>query len=344
MLHLEIHKAMAAFRLDVALDAPVTVLFGPSGAGKSMTLSAIAGFTAPDSGIISIGDRVLFGSVDGISLEPQQRQIGLVKQDLALFPHLTVAQNVAYGLFHQPAPVARQRVCDLLELMNLADLANRRPARALAIQPSLLLLDEPFSALDRPIRVQLRQELKALQRQLCTTMLFVTHDLAEAYILADYLAVMDQGSVLQFGEPDNVMSSPQTRRVAEVLDVANILPAAVSAPGKVRIGQCELAAHTDPFAAGDRLFAVIRPERVNLVREDHMAPVYLNVLEGDIIDARSDGGNVDLLFRLLPPRLVPDGSFDLRIAVPVYIHERLDLGRKRHWQITIKPDQMHFVR
>jgi ABC-type sulfate/molybdate transport systems ATPase subunit len=360
MLHLQIGKSLPGFRLQVSLDAPeesVTVLFGPSGAGKSMTLAAIAGFVTPDAGVISIGDRVLFSSAGGINLAPQQRRIGLVKQDLALFPHLTVAQNVAYGLFGEARAVAQQRVRDLLAIMNLADMADRRPAelsggqqqrvalaRALAIQPSLLLLDEPFSALDWTLRVQLRQELKTLQRRLSTTMLFVTHDVAEAYILADNLAVIDQGAILQSGAPDAVLSRPDTRRVAEVAGASNILPGIVVAAGQVRIGDCHLVAPTQSFAAGDRIYAMIRPERVNLVREDRAAPASQNVLEGDIIDARSDGSNVDLLFRLAPPRLLPDSLFDLRIAVPVYIYERLDLAHKRHWQIAVKPNQIHVVR
>lgn len=359
MLHLQIHKSLAAFQLQIELAAPeesVTVLFGPSGSGKSMTLSAIAGFTTPDAGEISIGERVLFSSARGISLAPQQRQIGLVTQSLSLFPHLTVQQNVAYGLFREKPQVAQEKARRLLELMNLTSLAGRRSseisggqqqrvalARALATEPSLLLLDEPFSALDRAIRLQLRHELKSLQRELCTTMLFVTHDLAEAYILADYLAVIDQGRILQLGEPDKVLLTPATRRVAEVVGVGNILPATVLDAGRVRIGQCELAAETRPFPSGAAVHACIRPERVTLVREDHPTAITQNMLEGDIIEARSDGGQVELLFRLQPPRLLPGSLYDLQIAMPVYIYERLDLAQRRHWQVTIKPQQIHFV-
>jgi ABC-type molybdate transport system ATPase subunit len=128
-----------------------------------------------------------------------------------------------------------------------------------------------------------------------------------------------------------------------VVGVGNILPVTVLAAGGIRIGERLLEANGHSLAVGAPAYACIRPERVTLVRENHQAPSLKNVLEGDIVDVKSDGGNVELLFRALPPRLLPDSPFDLQIALPVYIYERLDLAHKQHWFVSIKPEQIHFV-
>ncbi len=359
MLELRIEKRLDGFSLSLELNAPeerTIVLFGPSGAGKSMTLAAIGGLLRPDAGRIAVGPRVFFDSERGIELPPRQRQIGLVKQDLALFPHLTVENNIAYGLFQEPRTQVKAKVQEFLHLTHLDGFGLRKPselsggqqqrvalARALAIRPSVLLLDEPFSGLDSPTRIQLRQELKSLQLQLHTTLLFVTHDLGEAYVLADYLAVMDRGEILQCDVPDRVLGRPRTLRVAQVVGVKNILPGLVLSDSRIRVGERELAAPVEGLVPGAPVFICLRPERITLVRKERPPDDLPNVVEGEFVAEVSDGANVMLSFRAQGARLRPGQPFDLEIDTPVYVHERLNLAAQRHWTISIKPSVMHII-
>jgi molybdate transport system ATP-binding protein len=359
MLELLIEKRLDGFYMHLRLATPeekTTVLFGPSGAGKSMTLAAISGVVTPDAGRIAVGERAFYDSERGIDLPPQQRRIGLVKQDLALFPHLTVEKNIAYGLFKEPRAQVKTKVQEFLRLTNLDGLGMRKPAelsggqqqrvalaRALAIQPSLLLLDEPFSALDYPTRVRLREELKTLQQELRTTLLFVTHDLGEAYVLADYLAVMDRGRILQCDVPDQVLGRPATLRVAQVVGVKNIIPGIVLSSSRVRVGLREVKAPAEGFVPGARVFICVRPERITLVRKERHPADLPNVMEGEFVAEESDGANVRLWFRAQGARLLPSQPFDLEVDTPVYVHERLNLAAERHWRISIKPGVMHLI-
>jgi ABC-type sulfate/molybdate transport systems ATPase subunit len=358
MLSLRIRKQFDAFTLDLDLDAPtekIIVLFGASGAGKSLTLAAIAGFLAPDAGRIGLDERVLFDAERGVDLVPQARKIGMVRQDLALFPHLSAADNVAYGMKGTRGEKAN-RVRELLELVHLENFGARKPselsggqqqrvalARALAIEPSLLLLDEPFSALDLSTRVELRRELKELQQRLKTSMFFVTHDLGEAALLADVMAVIENGRVLQFDTPNEILRMPLNSRVAQIVGVKNILPATIVNANCVRIGERELETDTAPFSLGAIVFACIRSERVLLVRPDGPMRLHPNAMEGELLDQQSDGNDVMLWFRAEGARLKPEADFDLQIDMPVYVYERLSLARERHWTISLKPNVLHLV-
>lgn len=358
MLSLYIRKTFDAFALDLHLDAStekIIVLFGASGAGKSLTLAAIAGFLAPDAGRIALDERVLFDAERGINLIPQARRIGMVRQDLALFPHLSAADNIAYGLRGTRA-AKEKRVRELLALVHLENFGARKPselsggqqqrvalARALAIEPSLLLLDEPFSALDLATRIELRRELKELQQRLKTSMFFVTHDLGEAALLADEMAVLDSGRVLQFDTPNEILRAPLNSRVAQIVGVKNILPATIVNANCVRIGERELDIAATNFGRGTEVFACIRAERVLLVRREGPARVHPNTLEGTLLDEESDGNDVMLKFRADGARLKPEADFDLQIDMPVYVYERLHLARERRWTISLKPNVLHLV-
>ena len=365
MLELAIRKRIGEFTLALALTTPknqIVALFGPSGAGKSITLAAIAGFVTPDAGRIVAGDHILFDSTQRINLAPQHRRIGLVKQNLALFPHLTVAQNIAYGLWRAPATAQRARVEHLARLMRLEGLVTRYPAqlsggqqqrvalaRALAPQPGLLLLDEPFSALDAPTRAQLRGELLGLQRELQIPMVFVTHDLGEAYFLADQLAVIDAGKILQADAPGKVLSQPDCLPVARALGVKNILPgeivARTDAGCRVRIGAAVIGAPTCAFAPGTRVYACIRAERVMLLRADRAGQSSdENALDGEIVRAVNDGMTAMLDFRATTQRLAPTQDYDLQIELPVYIYERLNLARQRAWTVSLRRNAIHLIR
>ena len=228
------------FRLSAALDADdeLVVLYGRSGSGKSLTLRAVAGLLRPAAGRIEIGGRAVFDAGAGVDLPPQERRVGYVIQELALFPHLDVRRNALIGLERDadaPARYAR-----LEGLLSIGGLGGRRPhelsggqqqrvalARALVRRADVLLLDEPFSALDEALRADLRAELLRLRRELRLAIVFVTHDLREAHLLADRVAVLDGGRVLQFAPRDEVFRRPASRRVAELAGFANIFGAEV---------------------------------------------------------------------------------------------------------------------
>src|SRR5213594_4711375 len=197
-----ITKRFPGFTLDVSWEAEQSVLglFGPSGAGKTLTLQCLAGLVRPDQGRIVVNGTVFFDGEGGVDVPTQERRLGYVFQGYALFPHLSVADNVGYGLHDRPREERQRRTTEVLDWLGLGDLAGRRPrelsggqqqrvalGRALAVDPELLLLDEPLSALDAPLRRQLRQELMAILREWGKATVLVTHDLAEAFQLAEHV-------------------------------------------------------------------------------------------------------------------------------------------------------------
>ncbi|MGH7263667.1 MAG: ABC transporter ATP-binding protein [Candidatus Rokuibacteriota bacterium] len=226
---------------DLSLDVvrgELVCLLGPSGCGKTTTLRMVAGFVTP-----SAGD-VLIQGAPVAHLPAYRRDTGMVFQNYALFPHLTVAENVGFGLRNLGAPRAEReaRVREMLAMVEMADLAGRLPrelsggqqqrvalARALALRPAVLLLDEPLSNLDAQLRVRMREEIRGLIRRLTMTTLFVTHDQEEALVLADRIVVMNRGRVEQVGSPDAVYETPATRFVAEFIGLANLLDGTVVA-------------------------------------------------------------------------------------------------------------------
>ncbi len=250
-------------------------LLGPSGCGKTTVLRMVAGFEAPSAGGIAIDGHDVTG------LRSNQRNIGMVFQAYALFPNLTVADNVAFGLRVKGVGRAERaaRVAEMLRLIGLPDLGGRYPfqlsggqqqrvalARALAPQPQVLLLDEPLSALDAKIRVSLRDEIRAIQRRLGITTIFVTHDQEEALSMSDRVVVMNGGIAEQVGAPFEIYNRPATRFVAEFVGTLNLIEAEVEdAPtGRVRIAGTQVALDR-PVPPG-RITLALRPEVVSLGR------------------------------------------------------------------------------
>ncbi|MFG6448252.1 ABC transporter ATP-binding protein [Roseateles sp. BYS180W] len=233
----------AVISVSMALEqGQIGVLIGPSGCGKTSLLRAVAGLERLHSGRISVAGDCVADAEQGLHLPPEARRIGMVFQDYALFPHLTIAQNVAFGLKHLPRAERAARVQDMLELVGLAHAAQRAPhqlsggqqqrvalARALAPAPRLLLLDEPFSSLDVDLRERLSQELRAILKQAGTTALFVTHDQAEAFAIGDSVGVMHQGRLEQWDAAYTVYHRPATRFVAEFIGHGVFVPARVEA-------------------------------------------------------------------------------------------------------------------
>lgn len=231
-LEVDISLELAGFDLRVAFAAEqgITALFGPSGAGKTMTLRCIAGLTRPTRGIIAVENDSVFDSDLDLDVPPRLRRVGYVFQQYALFPHLDVAANVAFGIRGLRPAERVARVRTLLDLVGLKDMANRRPhelsggqqqrvalARALAPEPRLLLLDEPFAAVDLRLRRRLRAELRSIHEVTRTPMLLVTHDLAEVRALADSVVLLDGGRVIASGPTDRVFSLPLTPEVAVLM-------------------------------------------------------------------------------------------------------------------------------
>ena len=248
---------------------------GPSGCGKTTTLRMIAGFEQPTAGTISIG------GTDITHRPPNRRNIGMVFQSYALFPNMTVADNIGFGLRvrKRPKDQIRKRVDELLGLINLPDKGGRYPyqlsggqqqrvalARALAVEPEVLLLDEPLSALDAKIRVALRKEIRAIQRQFGITTVYVTHDQEEALSLSDRVVVMSEGRIEQIGAPPEIYNFPATPFVASFVGTLNLLQATVvdGAAARLTIAEQEIRGARPGTGSGQRVTVALRPEAVEL--------------------------------------------------------------------------------
>jgi molybdate transport system ATP-binding protein len=238
VLEVNIKRALPGFKLDISLsiDQEILAVLGPSGSGKTMTLHCIAGLTQPDEGFIKLNDKILYDSAAKINLSPQMRKVGFVFPNYALFPHFTVIENIAYGIHNRTKLEIKDRVAGLLEKMNIRELGQRYPgqlsggqqqrvalARALAPEPEILLLDEPFSALDTQVKERLELELLSLHEFYKGNILLVTHNLAEGYKMASKIAVYDSGHIIQCDSKQKVIASPANHTVARLTGVRNLL-------------------------------------------------------------------------------------------------------------------------
>lgn len=266
--------AVDDFTLEIKKGSLVSFL-GPSGCGKTTTLRMIAGFEQPDSGTIHLdGEEIT-------SVPPNKRDIGMVFQAYALFPNLTVSQNVAFGLEmrKKPADEIKKLVEQALVMVRLQDTAKRYPhqlsggqqqrialARALAVKPRVLLLDEPLSALDAEVRVVLRGEIRRIQSELAITTIYVTHDQEEALSISDQVVVMNKGIIKQVGSPEEIYRAPHNLFVAKFIGTANQFNGKVSAKGKVdcESGHSLLVAKMNGFREGQEVVVLVRPETMNV--------------------------------------------------------------------------------
>lgn len=288
-------------------------LLGPSGCGKTTLLRMIAGFDAPDEG------RILIAGQDMRGVPPYRRPVNTVFQNYALFPHLTVEQNIAFGLRmkRMPKDQIAKRVGWALELVNMQGLETRRPhqlsggqkqrvalARALVNEPEVLLLDEPLSALDLKLRQELRVELMNLQERLGITFIFVTHDQEEALVMSDRIAVMNRGKVEQVGPAEDVYELPKTPFVAKFLGDSNLIPATALEPRRVRtpLGEFVLD-EEDALTPGQEVLLSIRPEKIRLFRERPQLP---NVFQAQVDDIIYTGSENQYLLKAGGMTLVVD--------------------------------------
>ena len=310
----------------------LVTLLGPSGCGKSTTLRCIAGIEVPDAGTIRVGDRTMADSARRLQLRPERRDIGMVFQSYALWPHMSVFENVAFPLRMRRERTAaiRPRVEEMLELVGLAGMGKRRPgqlsggqqqrvalARALVYRPSLLLLDEPLSNLDAALRDAIRRDIGRLQRELGITAVYVTHDQDEAMMLSDQIIVMKDGSIVQDGTPAELLAAPESLFVARLLGQANVIEGVLAVvrsqtlpDGSTgRLADVEIATHQGvrhlttrlikDAAAGDRVSVVWRPGDLVIEPADGSGSTIADsattggALEGEVVDVRAGSSLTD---------------------------------------------------
>ncbi|HEY7736977.1 MAG TPA: ABC transporter ATP-binding protein [Candidatus Limnocylindrales bacterium] len=293
-------EAVAVDHIDLEVeDGEFFSLLGPSGCGKTTTLRMIGGFEQPTSGLIELqGEDVTW-------LPPYQRNVNTVFQNYALFPHLTIYENVAFGLRRKgvKGPELKSRVTEMLRLVELPGFERRKPtqisggqaqrvalARALINRPAVLLLDEPLGALDLKLRKQMQVELKRIQQEVGITFIYVTHDQEEAMTMSDRIAVMNRGQYEQLGDPESLYERPTTRFVAGFLGVSNLLPGTLdgSADGYAVVKLADGSRVRVPRALADGLETLevgVRPEKIRIRAQDEARPAGHNELSGTVRDA-----------------------------------------------------------
>ena len=305
-------KMSDAFALDVALSVPagVTILFGASGSGKSTVLRAVAGLLRPDAGSIRIGTRVVFDKARGVDIPTRERRVGYVFQHLALFPHLSVEENLAYGLHDQPSEVRRRKIHEIAASFRIDDLLERRPAaisggerqrtalaRSLVTDPAALLLDEPLSALDHATQSRIIDDLRRWNAAHEIPILYVTHSHREVFALGDRVIVLDNGAVSAAGTPHDVLEMPEQASLARLAGFENVMEALVvtrKPDGGTMV--CRLAGTSEelevPLAhgvTGSTIQIAIRAGDILLATEPPRGLSARNILRGRLASLTRDG-------------------------------------------------------
>jgi ABC-type sulfate/molybdate transport systems ATPase subunit len=358
MLECNFEYRLNGFVLAPALtmEQGVTALYGPSGADKSLTLLCLVGLRRPHRGWIRLNGRTLFDSTTGTHLRPHRRRVGLVFQEYALFPHMTVAANLAYGLWGLPRSEVENRLNGMLRLLRLEGFGNRYPGelsggqrqrvalgRGLIVQPELLLLDEPFSALDQMERERLRAEVLDLLRGFGGTTILVTHNLQEAYLMARQIAVIDGGQILQSGPRDEVLQQPRDRRVAAHVGAANIFRGTVAAQADgtsvVEWHGMSLKLSGNLPPPGTAVEFCIRPEDARMVWPERLSDKpYL--LRGRITSESERGTDYLLRFR---PEGDAAAAGEILIHCSAHVHYLMKIRPGEEVWLTLPPAKLHVL-
>jgi molybdate transport system ATP-binding protein len=349
MLDVAIKKSFSSngrttFLLDVAftMQKGTTVLFGPSGSGKTTILRAIAGIVTPDEGRIAVGDRAYFDSAAKINLPIQKRRVGYVFQDYLLFPHLTAAQNIAYGIRNGTDGTRRGRALEILKLFGIGEAADRYPrelsggeqqrvalARALASDPAVLLLDEPLSAVDVSTRSRLLEEITDIQRQSGIPFLYVTHTPADAVRAGDDALILEEGRIVQQGNPLEVFNAPRSAAAARAVGDENILVGKVveQMPSEgitmVEAGKCRLAISYSDLPLESRLTLGIPSEDIIISRERITQTSARNLLSGTVSEILRDPMKLELVISCgvdLKVRITAQALDALKISAGVTVY------------------------
>jgi putative 2-aminoethylphosphonate ABC transporter ATP-binding protein len=330
--------------VDLVIEPGEFICFlGPSGCGKTTLLRIITGFEQQTSGDVIYDGKIINDVI------PQKRDFGIVFQSYALFPNMTVYQNVAFGLKMRKMPkkLIDERVSEILQLVGLTEWESHYPSqlsggqqqrvalgRAIAIKPKVLLLDEPLSALDAKIRVRLRTVIKKLQEELGITLIYVTHDQEEALALADRVVIMRDGAIRQIGTPWEIYKEPKTSFIAEFVGTSNFI-AGKKKNGKVQFGRLELAVSNLDDTDSETVYLAIRPENIEWVDETISAENYLpsNVVEVEAVVIIFLGAVVRITFILEEEEMIVD--------ITEKEFEKINLKRKDKFKLYFPPDAFH---
>lgn len=349
-LSVRVRKARSAedrspFVLDVALEIPpgVTIVFGPSGAGKSTLLDCIAGLLRPEAGKISIGENVLLDTERGIDVPPARRQMAYVFQSLALFPHMTVTQNVAYGLAKMPESRRMERIHEMLEAFHVEKFATRKPgelsggerqrvalARSLATAPRVLLLDEPLTALDAGLKKSIMDDLRSWNAAKNIPIVYVTHSRDEVDALGERIIALDHGKIAGTGTPHQVLETPRRSTMAQAAGFENVLNGKVTelreADGVMRVrleqSSCEIETPLGYSIVGSAIKVAIRAGDILLAAERPHGLSARNVIAGKITSLEQRGA-------MFVARVATEG------VTPVVFTVHLTLGAKRALQLDV---------
>ena len=355
-------KVSHSFELDVdfSLQPGITILFGASGAGKTTLLDCIAGLTRPDSGNIRVASRTLFDSGNGVDLPVMRRNIGYVFQDLALFPHLSVESNVAYGISRLPALERKQRVARSLDAMGISALGQRRPsqlsggerqrvalARSLVTEPSILLLDEPLAGLDWPVRTRIAEDLRRSIQDLPVPVVYVTHSRDEVFMLGDDLLVLERGRVTAQGTPHGVLSAPRGETVAQLAGFENIFDAVVTSVHEER--------GTMTCRVGSLRFEAAQVEmETPLVRAQVGSNLRVGISAGDVLLATSPPAGLSAR-NILPGKILSlsrrdvivvaevDCGIQLSVHLTLSARDSLSLAAGRQVWVIVKTHSCHLL-
>ena len=340
LLEVDIYKKLSEFDLDVHFKINEICLgvMGPSGSGKSMTLKCIAGIETPDSGRIVLDGRVLYDSDQHINLTPQERNIGYMFQNYALFPHMNVYDNIAFGLKikKMSKDVIEQKVLKMLKLINLEGFEKKDVtllsggqqqriaiARALVNEPKVLLLDEPLGALDLKLRKEMQYELKKIQQEVGITFIYVTHDQEEALTMSDKIVVMKDGEIQQVGTPTDIYNEPENRYVANFIGESNIIPGVMLEDYKVRFHDIDFECVDAGFGCNTPVDVVVRPEDIDIM------PLGKTALKGIIKSVLFMGVHYE--FR------IETGSFTWTVHSTDYVAPDTEIS------LEIVPDAIHIM-
>lgn len=334
--------------LDFRAAAAITVLFGPSGAGKTLTLDCIAGFVRPDEGRIMVDDGILFDAAAGVHIPARKRRCGYVFQNYALFPHMTLRENLQFAVERLPRLERHRKVNDMLDRFHLGEVSGRKPhqvsggqkqrcsiARALIGAPRFLLLDEPARGLDAPLRSELYAALRDVRSSFGIPVLLVTHDLEECFQLGDEMLVLRDGRIVQSGPPHKIIEQPANVDVARLLGLYNIIPVEIKAldPGrnssKLRYRDFDLTGQYIPgHLIGDRVWICVRPDQLRAIPKDgkpglNQMPAALN----RVVD-RPNGLRLEF-------------ADDFAVEMPR--SEYLQYDRPKDWMIEFPPEALRVV-
>ena len=341
--------------LDVEVSPGITILFGPSGAGKSTLLDCIAGLTQPDAGRIAIDGEALFDSDKNVNVAPQSRRVAYVFQTLALFPHMTVESNVAYGLPDGPDTTKDARLAEILQMFRVEKLRGRKPreisggekqrvalARSLVTLPRVLLLDEPLTGLDAGLKASIIDDLRAWNAVHKIPILYVTHSREEVDALGERVIALDHGEIVSEGTPREVLDAPRRRRLAQAAGFENLLSGTVldlrEPDGVMRVrladATCEIEVPLGHAAPGDQVRIAIRAGDILLATEAPRALSARNVLEGKIISLERRG-------TLVAARVDCGAIFTVHVTSGA--ERTLELAAEKKVWLVLKTHSCHFV-